>query len=192
MTNIWNAIIEETEHLIGSTFCNDHGDNYVFFGVVYGGDDYYYGMWNNTTKDIKLLSCVGSLLGHGYEVTENEVTESPRPRMYALLSNQGTAMTETLLTEEEFNNSVLCLRIERHPPADAARPLTWADVSDNDACQPEVTESPSCKYCVDEAPYCDSKAGSWFCTRPPGHYGAHVACGAPANSGDADHEYARW
>lgn len=128
------------------------------------------------------------LLDHALDY---EVTESPNPRMYALLSEQGTAMTETLLTEEEFNNGVIRLRVERAPPDDAARPLTWADVSDNDACR---DESPGCKYCVDEEPYCDSKSPNdrWLCTRPSGHFGTHVACGAPANSGDENHEYARW
>jgi len=48
-----------------------------------------------------------------------------------------------------------------------------------------------CKWCVPlGAPTCDFPWGdewSWFCTRPPGHDGPHVACGAL----QSDHDLAR-
>lgn len=61
--------------------------------------------------------------------------------MYALMSNQGTAMHETALSSVEyFDNRGTRERVERDAPADAAQPLQWADVSDNEAFQPDDDE----------------------------------------------------
>lgn len=56
-------------------------------------------------------------------------------RLFALLSNQGTAMTETVLTLDEYTDEPTRLNAERHAPDDAAIPMCWADVTDNDACR---------------------------------------------------------
>lgn len=69
----WRSIVKEVEHLIGKEFRNSAGNTYRFFGVVHGDDDYYYGM---ADKDgCRLLSCVGSLEGHGYKLTSSGPTK---------------------------------------------------------------------------------------------------------------------
>jgi hypothetical protein len=73
---------------------------------------------------------------HGRETqTDREVMQ-----MYALLSNQGTAMHETALTSVEYLSRRARERAELNAPADAAMPLRWADVSDNEAFQPSDEE----------------------------------------------------
>lgn len=64
----WRAIVKESEPLIGKRFRDnrgDIGDIYTMFGIVHGGDDYYYGMFGG--GKLRLLSCVGSIEGHGFE-----------------------------------------------------------------------------------------------------------------------------
>lgn len=61
----WREIVRETTPLIGKRFRDDrNGLDYHFFGVVHGDDDYYYGMYR--AGDLRLLSCVGSIKGHGF------------------------------------------------------------------------------------------------------------------------------
>lgn len=61
----WRSIVKKTESLIGTSFCDARGDEYRFFGIVHGDGDYYYGMTGE--KGLRLLSCVGSIEGHGFE-----------------------------------------------------------------------------------------------------------------------------
>ena len=63
----WRSIVNETEHLLDKLFRDSKGDEYRFFGIVHGSDDYYYGMYRKGSGKIMLLSCVGSIEGHGYE-----------------------------------------------------------------------------------------------------------------------------
>jgi hypothetical protein len=64
----WRTILSECESLIGNTFTRrDDGTIWHFFGLVDGGDDYYYGMSKLGGGGLALLSCVGSLEAHGYE-----------------------------------------------------------------------------------------------------------------------------
>lgn len=60
------AIVNETEHLFGKTYKDQHGDKHTFFGVVISEDDYYYGMHRHKDKQLSLLSCVGNIEGFGY------------------------------------------------------------------------------------------------------------------------------
>lgn len=60
----WRLILKEVEHLFNSTYIGYNGQEYTFFGLVHAGDDYYYGMSNK--NGVMLLSCVGSIEGHGY------------------------------------------------------------------------------------------------------------------------------
>lgn len=62
----WRKIVAEKESLIGEEFLNASGDKWRLFGIVHGGDDYYYGMVSCETEKIALLSCVGSIEGHGF------------------------------------------------------------------------------------------------------------------------------
>jgi hypothetical protein len=64
----WRAIVKEAEPMIGKEFRNTAGNTYRFFGVVHGEDDYYYGMADKNS--VRLLSCVGSIDGHGYRAQE--------------------------------------------------------------------------------------------------------------------------
>ena len=61
----WRTIISECEHLIGKEFIDSKGQQYTFFGVVHGEDDYYYGMWRH--GNMRLLSCVGNLDTNGFK-----------------------------------------------------------------------------------------------------------------------------
>lgn len=61
----WRAIVKETETLLDKKFMNERGEVFKFFGVVHASDDYYYGMWSND-HGMRLLSCVGSIEGHGF------------------------------------------------------------------------------------------------------------------------------
>lgn len=66
MADIWNQLVKEYEPLIGALYrYREH--TYTFFGLVHGGDDYYYGMWQHGTGKCELLSCVGDPEGFGYE-----------------------------------------------------------------------------------------------------------------------------
>jgi hypothetical protein len=63
----WRAIVKESESLLGRDFTDHNGKTFRFFGVVHADDDYYYGMWHRD-HGLSLLSCVGSIEGHGYKL----------------------------------------------------------------------------------------------------------------------------
>lgn len=67
----WRAIVAEVLPLIGKKFRDCHGNEYLFFGIVYGDGDYYYGMYDKDNRCV-LLSCVGSLEEHGYTLVTKE------------------------------------------------------------------------------------------------------------------------
>jgi hypothetical protein len=69
----WRAIVKEAEPLMDRMFRGHDGNDYCFFGVVHAKDDYYYGM--HRAGALTLLSCVGSIEGHGYTLVE----EGPSP-----------------------------------------------------------------------------------------------------------------
>lgn len=66
-------------------------------------------------------------------------TATPAPKLYALVSKQGTAMSETVLTEDEFTPAN-----QRQTKAEA--PAEWDggdfhDVSDNDALRAALDDA---------------------------------------------------
>jgi hypothetical protein len=65
----WNIIIEEYEHLIGRSFFDNQGKVFRLFGLVHGDDDFYYGMISEETSKVRLVSCVGSLVQCGFNLT---------------------------------------------------------------------------------------------------------------------------
>ncbi|GBG14471.1 reductase [Novimethylophilus kurashikiensis] len=67
----WRAIVKEVEPLINKKFRDSDGKEHIFFGVVHGSDDYYYGMYPLDGGSAVLLSCVGSIAGFGYELVES-------------------------------------------------------------------------------------------------------------------------
>jgi hypothetical protein len=56
-----------------------------------------------------------------------------RERKWALISDQGTAMLETELSDGEYSDPAARLQMEQYAPDDSAKPLQWADVTENDA-----------------------------------------------------------
>lgn len=75
----WRSIVKEYTPKFGKHYKTNWGPRghddyeYVFFGIVHAEDDYYYGMYDVKTKEVNLLSCVGSIEGFGYiEVEDNE------------------------------------------------------------------------------------------------------------------------
>lgn len=66
----WRLIVKECEGLIGKWYRDGLGDEYRFYGIVHGDDDYYYGMARE--GKCLLLSCVGSMEGHGFHLMTEE------------------------------------------------------------------------------------------------------------------------
>lgn len=65
----WRAIVAEYDDLLDTRFRDHQGREFVFFGIVHAREDYYYGMWSKD-DGMRLLSCVGSIEGHGYTPVE--------------------------------------------------------------------------------------------------------------------------
>lgn len=65
----WRRIIKEHEPLHRRVFMGPHGERFSFSGVMDGMDDYYYVMWS-PKYGYRMLSCVGSLEGHGYTLVQ--------------------------------------------------------------------------------------------------------------------------
>jgi len=66
----WRAIVKEYEPLINRKFKNGFdGKTYIFFGIVHGDDDYYYGMCDEDNK-MFLSTCVGSMEQNGLILTD--------------------------------------------------------------------------------------------------------------------------
>ena len=71
----WVKLIEECEDILDCRFVDEHsGEEFRFFGLVHGSDDYYYGMSGKT--GLRLLSCVVNLETHGYR----KISDEPEPK----------------------------------------------------------------------------------------------------------------
>ena len=70
----FNVLVTEFEEYFDREFVDEAGKEYVFYGIVYGKDDLYYGMHPIGDGKPWLLSCVGSLEGHGFKLKE-EINE---------------------------------------------------------------------------------------------------------------------
>lgn len=70
----WRLIMSEVEHLIGRQYRDKSGQEFYFYGLVHGDDDYYYGMCSETSKH-RLLSCVGSIEGHGFTLIDAAIDD---------------------------------------------------------------------------------------------------------------------
>lgn len=68
----WRAIISAAQPLLDKRFKDGKGNEYIFYGVVHGSDDFYYGMIPVCDGKPILLSCVGSLEGHGFTVMSED------------------------------------------------------------------------------------------------------------------------
>lgn len=79
MCDTWNKLIEESEpHLNKRVLWA--GKEYIFYGLVHGEHDYYYGLIRTVNGEItnhQLLSCVGNFESH--EVTILELVKADDP-----------------------------------------------------------------------------------------------------------------
>jgi hypothetical protein len=66
----WRSIVNDHAHLLNRQYKDKDDNEYTFFGVVFGGDDYYYGLWNRF--GLRLLSCVGSIEDFGFTLIEKD------------------------------------------------------------------------------------------------------------------------
>lgn len=64
----WRNFVKKYSPLFDRKFVDRDGKEWLFFGLVDGVDDYYYGMWGAAEKDLLLMSCVSSLEGYGFEL----------------------------------------------------------------------------------------------------------------------------
>ena len=63
----WRGLVKEYEQHFGKVYQNHLGEYYSFYGLVWASDDFYFGMYPlNSSSKSQLLSCVGSIEGHGY------------------------------------------------------------------------------------------------------------------------------
>lgn len=67
----WRLLVAEYEPLFNRQYMSHHGDVYTFFGLVHAADDYYFGMSEDCTKKVILLSCVGDIEGFGFTLIED-------------------------------------------------------------------------------------------------------------------------
>ena len=61
----WRAIVAESLPLLDKKFLDSDGKEYTFYGVVWGSDDFYYGMYRQ--GECRLISCVVSLEFAGFK-----------------------------------------------------------------------------------------------------------------------------
>lgn len=67
----WRLIVKECRSLIDKKYISHDNKEFYFFGVVDGEEDYYYGMYSKE-HGLRLLSCVGSIEGHGFTMVTEE------------------------------------------------------------------------------------------------------------------------
>ena len=70
----WRAIVKEMEPWLDKKFTDQHGQEWTFYGIVHGSDDYYYGVAR--AGETHLLSCVGALESYGYEPVATDPTDA--------------------------------------------------------------------------------------------------------------------
>lgn len=67
----WELLVEKYEHLLNRKYRDRHTNEvYIFFGLVHGEDDFYYGMMSVSTDGLLLLSCVGDIEGFDMELID--------------------------------------------------------------------------------------------------------------------------
>jgi hypothetical protein len=66
----FNKILAGCEQHFDKVFIDEAGKEYVFYGIVYGKDDLYYGMHPVGGGRSWLLSCVTNLETHGFKLKE--------------------------------------------------------------------------------------------------------------------------
>lgn len=59
-------LVEEYEEMIGKTVVDEAGNEFEFFGIVWGEEDFYYGLSYMDVGGMTLVSCVMDLTDVGY------------------------------------------------------------------------------------------------------------------------------
>jgi hypothetical protein len=62
----FKQLVEEYEDTIGKTAVDEAGNEFEFFGIVWGEEDLYYGLSRINGCGMTLVSCVMSLENVGY------------------------------------------------------------------------------------------------------------------------------
>lgn len=87
----WTLITAKERKRIGRRFKGYKGQEFIFFGIVDGYDDYYYGMgsWEKGKEGIHLLSCVGSIEMMGFtEIPSKSLEDEERDRYEAAMKRR--------------------------------------------------------------------------------------------------------
>ncbi len=127
----WRSIVKEVNPLIDRRYVDEKGNVWNFFGVVHGGDDFYYGMWRK--GHMTLLSCVGSIEGHGFKLldkpTAGELLGEPEVLRLFSAENGFTNKAEYPFVEGEWNEEkgaeAFCRALGRSEAWKEARRLIW-------------------------------------------------------------------
>ena len=127
----WRKIIEESNPLIDRRYVDEKGNVWNFFGVVHGGDDFYYGMWRE--EHMVLLSCVGSIEGHGFKLldkpTAGELLGEPEVLKLLSAENGFTDKSKYPFVEGKWNEEkgaeAFCRALGRSEAWREARRLIW-------------------------------------------------------------------
>lgn len=94
-TNSAEMFFKETQHLVDTWFVDKAtGKSYAYVGVTVGADDYYYTMYSKE-NGMQMLSCVGSIEGHGfYPIPETSSTPSKKNLDFVLAALVGPSLVE--------------------------------------------------------------------------------------------------
>jgi len=117
----WRLLVEECGPLIGEYFKDSYGGVFRFFGLVHGDEDYYYGLWNITTRELTLASCVGNLEGHGYVPCAAPTTRSCETTLGAALDAMCEVSNPEAYLWRKRYEALVAERLRDRPTAGIAR-----------------------------------------------------------------------
>ena len=70
----WQSIVKENQDNLDKIYIDEDGKEFIFFGIVYGSDDYYYGLHERgTIGKLRLVSCVMNIESAGFTLKENKM-----------------------------------------------------------------------------------------------------------------------
>mgnify|MGYP003348815041 CR=1 FL=1 len=72
----WQSIVKENQDNLDKIYIDEDGKEFIFFGIVYGSDDYYYGLHERgTIGKLRLVSCVMNIESAGFTLKENKMKD---------------------------------------------------------------------------------------------------------------------
>ena len=70
----WQSIVKENQDNLDKIYIDEDGKEFIFFGIVHGSDDYYYGLHERgTIGKLRLVSCVMNIESAGFTLKENKM-----------------------------------------------------------------------------------------------------------------------